>query len=309
MKITFTPTAIQASSRIVIRQAEEILETYAGRPVTLRQLYYQFVRRNWIPNNDKSYDRLGQIINIARLAGKLSWRAIIDRTRRLETHSSWETAEEMMNSAVQWHNIDKWVGQPVQPEVWIEKEALIGVIERKCSDLEVPYFACRGYTSQSSFFEASVRAMRREESTGQKTLILHFGDHDPSGVDMTDDITNRFDVFRTSRYVTVKRIALNMDQVKQYDPPPQPAKVSDSRHKKYVEQFGHYSWELDSLEPGVIDQLIEDNVKPLIDQTILAKRVKKQEFERARLVKARDWLQKGGGTPKPKSPRKPKPTA
>ena len=100
---------------------------------------------------------------------------------------------------------------------------------------------------------------------GQKPIILHFGDHDPSGLDMTRDNRERLDTFVGFGQVKVKRLALNMDQVEQYNPPPNPAKESDARAEGYIAEYGNLSWELDALEPTVIGDLIRDEVNSLRD--------------------------------------------
>lgn len=288
----FIDRNLQATSRVELKRALTILEEYKGKAVTLRQLYYRFVAKNYIPNNDKSYDRLGEILNVARLAGKLSWDSIIDRTRNLATYNAWETAEDRIESAIQSHNINKWLDQDIYPEVWIEKEALVGVIDEPCGQYEVPYLACRGYTSQSEMWSSCMRMAHRHLKRKQRTVILYLGDHDPSGVNMSEDIQNRVEMFGVSDFVEVRRIALNMNQVKQYNPPPQPNKITDGRQAKYLEKYGPYSWELDALPPGVIGELIHEHVKPLIDVPRWNARIEKEEKERNRLRDAQNWLRK-----------------
>lgn len=97
-----------------------------------------------------------------------------------------------------------------------------------------------------------------EQQNGQKTLILHLGDHDPSGIDMSRDIQDRLHIFGCA--TEVKRIALNMDQVREHNPPPNPAKLTDSRCEGYVEKFGEESWELDALPPDLLGEMINNEV-------------------------------------------------
>ena len=171
--------------------------------------------------------------------------------------------------------LDKWDNQPFYPEVWIEKEALVGVIARICEDLDVPYFACKGYTSQSEMWRAAVR-MEEREDRGQTPIIIHLGDHDPSGIDMTRDIEERHELFMGG--IEVRRIALNYNQIEEYKPPPNPAKMTDSRAKGYVRMYGRSSWELDALEPRVMRDLIKDTVDELTDHDLMAE-TKAQEAE------------------------------
>lgn len=259
-KICYIERSFKPSSLAVIARANEILVEYAkqGYDLTLRQLYYQFVSRGLIPNNQREYKTLGSIVNDARLAGLIDWDHIVDRTRNIRTNAHWSGPEKIIAACAQQFMIDKWARQPWRVEVWIEKDALIGVIERICRDLDISYFSCRGYVSQSEVHEAAAYRLIPFEGEGQRTMVLHLGDHDPSGIDMTRDIQNRLRIFGCD--AVVQRIALNMDQVRQYNPPPNPAKLTDSRATGYIDEFGDKSWELDALEPTVINALIKDEV-------------------------------------------------
>ena len=273
MKIAYDSTWTPAPGTVAeIERAERICAQYAaqGYDLTLRQLYYQFVSRGWIPNTDKSYKRLGEIINRARLAGMLSWRYIVDRTRSLRGVSHWDTPGDIIDAAASSFRLDKWIDQPTRVEVWVEKEALAGVVQRAAEQRDVSWFSCRGYVSQSELWGAAQRLIRYVRA-GQNVVILHLGDHDPSGIDMTRDIRDRLEMFMShhlgsmSGDLEVRRIALNMDQVRQYDPPPNPAKMSDARAAGYVDRFGDESWELDALPPDVLDQLIRDEINEVLD--------------------------------------------
>lgn len=243
---------IEAANQIIYEYQEQ------GFDLTLRQLYYQFVSRDLIPNTQKDYKTLGKVISEARLAGMIDWNTITDRTRNLERKPFWEHASHFMESVVPQFAVDKWKDQDTRVEVWIEKDALVGVIEPVCRAEDVAYFSCRGYTSQSEMWSASQRLIEYNDA-GQKVVILHLGDHDPSGKDMTRDIEDRLVMFQVQE-VEVIRIALNMDQIRKYDPPPNPAKITDPRAKEYIKKFGQTSWELDALEPQVIAKLIQDNI-------------------------------------------------
>ncbi len=254
-----------ALSLAIIDQANDIITDYAaqGFSLTLRQLYYQFVARDRLPNTQRSYKRLGSIVSDARRAGLIDWDAIEDRTRFVRENSHWETPQELLAICAEQFALDKWDSQPCRPEVWIEKDALIGVIEGVCNEFDVPHFSCRGYVSDSAMWRAA-RRMRVWAAAGQQPIVLHLGDHDPSGVDMTRDIADRLAMFAGST-VDVRRLALNRDQIEQYAPPPNPAKLTDSRANNYVAEHGYDSWELDALEPKVIADLISEELFQLRD--------------------------------------------
>ena len=267
--------------------AKAILAEYdrQGYKVTVRQLYYQFVARDlfpedrrwlkletgkWIrdPNGIKNappnYKWLGSIINDARLAGFIDWSLMEDRTRDLSKMSVWETPLEIVEACANQYKIDKWENQPYRPQVWIEKEALIGIVKRACKPYDVRVLPCRGYMSQSAMWK-SYRMMRDIARGGQIPLIIHLGDHDPSGIDMTRDNEDRMRMMMGGYDFEIRRIALNMDQVRKYDPPPDYAKPSDSRSDAYIEEYGDESWELDALQPQVMVDLIREAIEDLLD--------------------------------------------
>ena len=287
----FIPNVFKAPKLEIIGQANAILEEYAeqGLSMTLRQLYYQFVSRDLIENTMRSYKRLGNIVSDGRMAGLIDWTMLEDRTRNLYGVPTWETREDFLRSMVYRYHVDPWEGQDVRFEVWIEKEALSGVIARVCDELYVDYFACKGYVSQSEQYTAAQR-LEDYRDRDLRVIVLHLGDHDPSGIDMTRDIADRIDMFSHYAGVEVRRIALNMDQVEEYDPPPNPAKFTDSRIGNYVAEYGTESWELDALNPSVLQDLIRDEVLAERDEGIHEQRMEVEKEGREELRKvAQRW--------------------
>jgi hypothetical protein len=285
MKHLFEDFNFRAKNLARIDQANTIIAEYqaSGFTLTLRQLYYQFVARALISNTQREYKNLGVTLSKARLAGLVDWTTIEDRTRNLQANTHFDGVSGILEAASQTHCLDLWLDQPVAVEVWIEKEALTGVIANVCHELDVPYFACRGYVSQSEQWQAGQRACRRM-TRSQETIILHLGDHDPSGVDMTRDNETRLDLFAGGGCTGVHRIALNYDQVQEYNPPPNPAKLTDTRAPGYIHRYGNESWELDALDPHVIEQLIRDHVDEYRDIELFDARLALQEQQRNQLI-------------------------
>lgn len=323
-RIAYMRKNLGAPALAIIAAANRVLDDYEaqGFDLTLRQLYYQFVghdlfpedrtwlwledKRRWLKvdpgtpgstkNADPNYKWLGDIVNSGRLSGRIDWNRIIDRTRKVKDLAHWETPAEMMEQAAKQYRVSVWEEQPKYVEVWIEKDALVGVIKGVCERFDVPFFSCRGYTSQSEMWSAGQR-LGEQLALGKEVTILHLGDHDPSGIDMTRDIEDRLSMFigkdavleearvagmkprdmsKANREATVaevferfhvRRVALNMEQVETYRPPPNPAKLTDSRFESYLREYGPESWELDALEPRVLEALIETHVESLIDWT------------------------------------------
>lgn len=266
-KIQYINKNFRPASRKIIDQANVIIDEYMDDDLrlTLRQLYYQFVARGLMPNIQKEYKKLVSLVGDARLAGLIDWTAIEDRSRNLNENTHWRDPGHILSRVRSNFMLDHWVGQEYCVEVWVEKEALLGIIGSICEDLDVAYFACKGYVSLSEMWVASQRLIYHDEDA--KPIIIHLGDHDPSGIDMTRDIQDRQDVFRNWG-LEVSRIALNMNQVQEYNPPPNPVKEADTRHGSYVSLYGEESWELDALEPRVLRQLIQDTVEQYRDDSI-----------------------------------------
>lgn len=280
-KIQYKSINFRQSSLDLIRLVNEVIEEYSaqGYELTLRQAYYQLVARGYIPNNEKSYKNIGNLINDGRLAGLIDWYSITDRTRNLRRNSHWDNPADVIASAKYSYLLDKWEGQPNYVEVWVEKDALVDVVGQACRPLDVPYFSCRGYTSQSEMWAAAQRFIKQEDR--EQRLIIHLGDHDPSGIDMTRDIQERLEMFGADVYV--KRVALTMEQIEFYTPPPNPAKITDSRCEKYIAEFGNESWELDALEPKIITDLIRDEVTAYRDDDIYREVSRKENREKTEL--------------------------
>lgn len=254
----------------LVDAANGILAEYAeqGFDLTLRQLYYQFVARDLIPNTPKSYNNLGTVIQKARNAGLIDWDRIKDRGRKTSEHPHWSSGEDFLRKTADYFGLDLWEGQPRRCQVWVEKEALADVVERAAGRWDCSYFPNKGYVSASSIWASAQKMLN---SDCNDWVVLHLGDHDPSGIDMTRDIRDRLDLYstpyedeHTRPEIEIRRIALNMDQIDQYGPPPNPAKVTDSRFATYSAKYGNESWELDALEPSVIVDLIESEIQDVL---------------------------------------------
>lgn len=266
MRERFAYQNFRGSSLETIERANQICADYQaqGYNLTLRQVYYQFVARDWLPNNQKNYKRLGDVINNARLAGEMDWNYIQDRTRNVAgSFAGFDSPGQFIDQVKDQYYEALWEGQNYRPEVWVEKDALVDIVGQACATTHVPYFSCRGYVSQSEMYDAAKR-MQQRLNRGLTPIVIHLGDHDPSGVDMSRDIQERLSLMAYEE-IEVRRIALNMDQVQQYNPPPNPTKFTDSRSAGYVQEYGYESWELDALEPSVLTSLIQDTIQPLID--------------------------------------------
>lgn len=276
--ITYEHHRFNASTAPVVDQAIAILDDYQrrGYKLNLRALFYQFIGKNLLPNTTKDYKRLGAIVRNARRAGLISWEAIEDLTRNLVSRQHWGEPRDVLEAARHAFAVDMWINQPFRPEVWIEKAAGISVIENVCVRHDVPFFACRGNNSEPEAWSA-----------GHKRFKAHFDQ--PNGLDMTRDNRDRLSLF-AGRPVEVRRLALNIDQVHAYGLPPNPAKLTDTRAGAYIARFGPQCWELDALDPEIIESLVEAAIIDLIDADAWAAQASKEADGRAMLQQLLEGL-------------------
>lgn len=260
-----------------------------GYTLTVRQLYYQMVARAIIENTEQSYKRITGLVNDARLAGLMRWDAIEDRTREFITRSSWTTPQSVMSSAARSYHMDLWEDQPTRVFVIVEKEALVGILENTCHEYDVPLLAARGYPSGTVLRDFAVNMVMPALENGQDVTILHLGDHDPSGIDMTRDLRERIELFSECDMLgtdfTLRRIALTMDQINDQRPPPNPAKSTDSRFKDYRKKYGNSSWELDALSPTFLNDLVIGHVEAEIDDDKMEARKELIESARSEILR------------------------
>ncbi|WP_025157260.1 hypothetical protein [Leifsonia aquatica] len=266
----------------LIRWADAVARDYKSRglDLTLRQLYYQGVSQNLFPNSERSYKNLGNAITMGRLGGRFDWDLLEDRTRNAG-NTAWfgreiPTIQSLIEKTRWQRTLDPWAGQERRIEVWVEKQALEQVAQRAAQEWRVPYLACKGYMSASEMWDAGYNRLGDYIAEGHSPLILHIGDHDPSGIDMTRDIEERLSLFAGGS-VEVRRLALNWDQIEAYNPPPNPAKLSDSRAKGYIQEYGSSSWELDALRPELLIQILQDEIRGEVDQEMWDARMAEED--------------------------------
>lgn len=285
MKEKFIDHKFSASSLALVDTANGILNEYRamGYRLSLRQLYYQLVARDYIENSQKSYKRIGNLISDARLAGYIDWDMIEDRNRETVIPTAWTSPAEIVRAAASQFRVDRWEGQTNYVEVMVEKDALSGILEPVCREFHVRFTANKGYSSSSAMYEAGKRIRAKlfdHDNDINQIHIFYLGDHDPSGIDMTRDITERLVQFSgidaylermdkgyaTEDFIHIHRLALNYDQVEQWQPPENPAKQTDSRFEAYEAKFGESSWELDAVEPRTLADLVRTGIDELIDK-------------------------------------------
>lgn len=326
-KQQFRVTNFRPDTLASIAKADAIIAEYGGQKLTARQVYYQFVSRDLIPNTPRSYQNLTSMLTDARYAGLISWDAIEDRGREADVPNEWDSVDDIVDAAVNQFRLPRWKDQPKYLELWVEKQALAGVLAPIARRAHVPLMVNKGYSSASAMKAAAERMLEAVGADGvevvcgncntfvddreaskcngcgakgeivarataggevpddgfdKEVVVLYLGDHDPSGEDMVRDIRDRLAEFGVPN-LRVDKIALTMAQIRRFKPPPNPAKVTDSRAKGYIEKFGDQSWELDALPPRELNRLVENAIRGSVDKDKMDAVVAREEAERVRV--------------------------
>lgn len=260
-------------------------------PLTLRQVYYQLVVGQFIPNRRSAYNGLSAQLVTARERGEVDEDRIVDRHRSINDRA-FDSPNAFFDAVIatcRYRYVRRyWTTQPVYVETWVEKDALAQIISESVEELNTVVAPCKGYSSFSYIKEALARFDKtiQDSSNDGRVIILYMGDHDPSGLDMTRDLQSRFRQYGLDKpfEVTVKRIALNYDQVEQYNLVPSPTKIQDSRAAAYMEKYGGECWELDALDPRRLIELVREAVEEQIEDPDAWDELKAQdEAERKRI--------------------------
>jgi len=287
-KICYVEQTFRTKTLKLLALVDEIAARYVaqGYKLTVRQLYYALVAGGHIPNNPKEYGHIKDAVKNGRMAGLIDWDAIEDRTRYTRGNTHWTDPADILASVSVQYMTDRRRTQPNYIECWIEKDALVGVLEPLARELDVPCLSCRGYSSTSAMREAALRFKAEGEREGR--YIIYAGDHDPSGLDIPRAIDEAMKTFGAD--VKVERIALTREQIDRYRPPVNPAKETDTRAAAYIKEHGQYSWELDALEPQVLAGLYRDKVAELTDEGLLREAVESEAADREKLARLyRRW--------------------
>ncbi len=262
---------------------QNILQQYQGVPITLRQLYYRLVAKG-MPNNNKSYHNLISATIRWRKKNILPMDAFTDRARNIMTYASgvyyhdpkrWllDEVERMLVKVP--YDLSLWYEQPYRVTIGVEKNALVGVFNPVCDKYGVDLLPCVGYPSLSFLREFSMKINYLDEGMKDdvKDVFLYFGDWDPSGLNIPKTLnSNMHELFDS--YYEYKHVALEPDQIEKYNLIPAPAKQTDSRTKVFEQIHGNKVYELDALDPSVLQNLIENSILKYINVDILKKREK-----------------------------------
>ena len=316
MKVQFRKIKLGPANRQRLGTINNIIEEYRGQGLvlTLRQLYYQLVSRDVIPNNVREYKKLGTLLKEGRMSGVVDWSAIEDRLRKPSSPNEWDSPQDALETIEEVFALKRQKDQPVYMEVWVEKDALSGVLSRVTRPFHVPIMVNRGYSSASAMYEA-YRRFESAADRGQSIRVIYLGDFDPSGRDMIRDVEERICEFHLGNSgafdadedlaraphawldecrdnygfdFEIESIALTKAQISRHRPPPNPAKLTDSRAKEYIAEHGKSSWEVDALKPEILNKVLTDAIETHLDREVYDEIVAQEDAHRDKLKAIRE---------------------
>ena len=259
----------------VVQKTNEVIDNFPKLRLTVRQIFYRLVSPPYqiIPNTRSAYNTFDRILTKARAVGDVNWERIED-SGRVELKRGSNIIAPSPKGYVQWlfdeikegyHMVDFLKDQPRYIEAWVEKKALSPFFASICGDYCITVFPSRGHSNFTSIMEA----IEHRFPDDKPTIILLFTDHDPSGLEIPRDLDERFKEYDHHGHdISIKKIALTSDQVKQFNLAPNPTKSSDSGFPSYVEKYGEFCWELDAIPPNDLREIILRAFEHEIDQDI-----------------------------------------
>ncbi len=249
------------------------------QPASVRSVCYQLFTKGWIDSMaKKNTSKVSKQLVWAREQGIIPWPWVVDEHRRPEQIASWDDPESLIEAAVSQYRKDYWTDQPYWIEVWSEKGTVRGTLDPILTEYGLPFRVMHGYSSATTIYDVATQT----QIIDKPLIVLYVGDWDPSGLNMSEkDIPERFDRYHSE--ATIKRMALTEYDVVHRSLPSFEAasKAKDTRHKWFVEHYGHQCWELDALPPNLLRKAVEeaiyDHLAPAAWEH--AKRIEQAEVE------------------------------
>jgi hypothetical protein len=236
----------------------------ARHPQTVRQLFYQAVSAGWIEKTEADYK--GVVVRLCgemREEGELPWEWLADSTRWMRKPRSYSSVEEALNQTAATYRRDLWRDQDAYVEIWVEKEALAGVLYEITAPYDVPLMVNRGFSSKDLVHGAATVI----EALNKPAYLCYFGDWDPSGLVIWNDIQAKIQRYTAGADVTFQRVAVTEEQITRYELPTRPTKRDGNSHAK---DFRGDSVEVDALPVDVLQELARNAIEEHIDPRQLA---------------------------------------
>lgn len=230
--------------------------------MTVRQAFYQLVSRGAIAKTEAEYKQtVVRLLTEMRRAREIPFGWIADNTRWMRKPTTFDSLEAALQDTVECYRRSLWRDQPAYVEVWLEKDALAGVLYDVTAEWDVPLMVTRGYPSITYLHEAAEAI-----SDCQKpAYIYYFGDHDPSGLDIPRKVEAGLREFAPDAEIHFQRVAVLPEQIVELRLPTRPTKKTDSRSKNFEGE----SVEVDAIPPTKLRTLARQRIEQHVDRHAL----------------------------------------
>jgi hypothetical protein len=241
------------------------------RPATVRQVFYQATVRGLVEKSERGYKSVQRALTTMRRSGELDYGWIIDNTRTVQAPWTHDSIEDALEYTADHYRKALWADADCRVQVWLEKDALSGVIYPTTAKYDVPLMVARGYASLSFLHEAA------ETIADIPTFIYHLGDFDPSGVNAGENIEATLRELAPDADITFERIAVTKEQIDEWKLPTRPTKQSDTR----AAGFGDISVELDAIDPDQLRSLVQEAIERHLPPKEYRRLMKIEKLEQA----------------------------
>lgn len=259
----------------------ELLE--AEQPMTVRQLFYRMVSMGVIEKSENEYNQtVGRLLTNLRREGIVPYDWVADNTRWQRKPRTHRSLAAMLTESARFYRRDLWQDQNAYVEVWLEKDALAGVLYEETAAWDVPLMVTRGYASLSFLYTAAEAIAAQEKPCH----IYYFGDHDPSGIHIPQKVEATLREMAPDAEIYFERVAVTPEQIIELGLPTRPTKKSDTRSRN----FDGESVEVDAIPPATLRQLVSDCIEQHVDGSILARNQTIEEEERRTAALLPDFL-------------------
>jgi len=225
-----------------------------GQPMTVRQVFYQATVRGLVEKAESGYAKVQTDLTVMRRAGTLPYSWLADNTRWQRKPRTFDSIEDALRNTAAFYRKSLWKDADAYVEIWLEKDALAGVVLPVTSMYDVPLMVARGYASLSFLYSAAEVI----NDLAVPAYIYHLGDFDPSGVNAGEKIEETLREHAPDAEIIFQRIAVTRDQIVDWDLPTRPTKTSDSRAKRFGSDL---SVELDAIDPNTLRDIVEEAIE------------------------------------------------
>ncbi|MEM9366386.1 MAG: hypothetical protein AAGD07_10340 [Planctomycetota bacterium] len=285
---TLAPESIDALAALRLRGSSFELAAITAelalehQPITLRGLFYRVVSTGFFPSTDQRYySRLQRLVSTLRSEHLIPYSWIVDNLRSTIKPSSWSGLSDFADTVRNAYRLDFWASLDDCVHVFVEKDAMTGVIAPVTEEFDVPLSPVRGYVSDSF-----AHALGSQFAKIKKPIhCFYLGDFDPSGFDLERSLVDKLgihsgkkflfaddsshialaeDLAKTTdlrgAFVTWERLSLTEDDFETHNLIELEVKKTDTRASQFMREHGQRCAEVDALDPNVIRQRVREAI-------------------------------------------------